>query len=161
MIAIQWKVTLQMKLRLYPDPILRTVATPVKAVTPELCAMGMEMMNFMKQNGGIGLAAQQVGLTERVIVIDTQKADPSYGTALIMFNPRIVDVDDDTFPFVEGCLSFPDQNVVTNRPFSVLVEWLDKNRSGYVNKKWFVGITAVCIQHEIQHLDGVLFIDNK
>ena len=144
-----------MKIHHYPDEILRKVATPITSVTEDLVKTGNAMMFMMKSNGGIGLAAQQVGLTERIIVIDTSHLIE--GIRAVMFNPVITRSSRRRVPYSEGCLSFVGITKRIARPQSIVVQYIDIY--GQEQIKQFHGMTAVCIQHEINHLDGILFTD--
>jgi peptide deformylase len=149
-----------MEIKLYPDPILRTKAVPVKKVTDELRQLGHAMFAALAEHKAIGLAAPQVGRLERLIVIDTTKADKAFGQAWIMFNPEILYSDAEKFPYIEGCLSFPDKNIpIADRSGAVTVSFMDDQ--GKSHWRVFMGLTAVCIQHEIDHLNGILMIDHE
>jgi len=148
-----------MEIRLYPDPILRTKTVSVTEVTQELRQLGFEMLASLAEHKAIGLAAPQVGRTESLIVIDTRKADPQFGQILMMFNPVVNYMDDEKFPYIEGCLSFPDKMVATKRSGAITVSFTDE--LGKRHWRVFMGLTAVCIQHEIDHLEGILFIDHE
>ena len=146
-----------MKIRLYPDPILRAKAFPVKEVTEELRRLGLDMLAALEGYKAIGLAAPQIGRTERLIVIDTLKADPAFGQRLMMFNPEITFSDNEKFPYTEGCLSFPNKQVPTARSGIITVLFTDD--LGKRHWRAFTGLTAVCIAHEIDHLNGILMTD--
>lgn len=148
-----------MEIRLYPDPILRTKATPVKEVTQELRQLGLDMLAALAEHKAIGLAAPQIGRTEQLIVIDTLKSDKDFGRRMMMFNPVISFTDDEKFPYIEGCLSFPHKMVPTARSGAITVIYTDD--LGSQHWRVFMGLTAVCIAHEIDHLNGILFIDHK
>lgn len=146
-----------MKLRVYPDPILRTIASSVEKVTTGLASKAHEMLLFMEENGGIGLAAQQVGIEYRIITINTKAVDRKFGFRGVMFNPEILSVTEETLIYAEGCLSFPNERRGTKRAMGIVVKYLDENGKSHQNT--FLGITSICIQHEIDHLNGKLFID--
>lgn len=145
----------------YPDSSLDTVCD---AVCPE--ALGSDeigdvihnMIDTMMDEGGIGLAANQVGLFDRIIVIRFHdgQARPENKT-LGMVNPVIVQRNKKWIPSREGCLSVPGKIVIKKRSKNVTVEWFDAD--GKEHHKKFVGMDAICIQHEIDHLDGILILD--
>ncbi|MGB7318389.1 MAG: peptide deformylase, partial [Planktotalea sp.] len=105
----------------------------------------------------IGLAAPQVGILDRMIVLDCEKEEGSEPAPLVMVNPRVISASDDTNVYDEGCLSIPDQYAEVTRPADVRVEWLDLN--GNLQERDMGGLWATCVQHEIDHLEGKLFID--
>ena len=115
------------------------------------------MLETMYAAPGIGLAAPQVGVTERLIVLDCVKEEGAPPRPLIMFNPEIVAASDELNTYEEGCLSIPDQYADVTRPEAVDVTWMDEN--GTAQRETFDGLWATCVQHEIDHLDGKLFID--
>ncbi len=139
-----------------PDPVLRQKAAPVKAVDKRVARLMEDMLETMYADNGIGLAANQVGILERVIAVDI--SEERNGTkALLMANPEIVWKSEEPFVYREGCLSVPEQYAEVTRPKSIRVTYLDKN-----NKKQELEadcLLSICIQHEIDHLNGVLFID--
>jgi peptide deformylase len=106
---------------------------------------------------GIGLAAPQVGLGHRLIVLDCEKADGVEPRPIAMFNPEIVASSDETSVYEEGCLSIPETFADVTRPAEVTVAWID--RDGNPVEETFGGLWATCVQHEIDHLNGKLFID--
>ncbi|WP_136645591.1 peptide deformylase [Tabrizicola sp. YIM 78059] len=140
---------------IHPDPRLKKVCEPVAEITPELRALAADMLETMYDAPGIGLAAPQVGVTKRLIVMDCIKDGPP--EPLILFNPRIIWASEDVSTFEEGCLSIPDQYAEVKRPAEVQVRWLDE--TGTEQERQFSGLWATCVQHEIDHLDGKLFID--
>lgn len=139
-----------------PDPVLKQVSTPVEVVDDELRALMDDMLETMYAAPGIGLAAIQIGVPKQVIVMDLANKDeppqPRY-----FVNPQILWSSDDTEPYEEGCLSIPDIYDEVERPAKVKLKYL-----GYDGKEVIEeaeGLYAVCIQHEMDHLKGVLFID--
>jgi len=142
---------------IHPDPRLKTVSDPVADVTDDLRRLADDMLVTMYDAPGIGLAAPQVGVTQRLIVVDCVREDGAAPRPLAMFNPRIVAASDARATCEEGCLSLPDQYAEVERPAEVTVGWMD--RDGRPRQETFDGLWAVCLQHEIDHLDGVLFID--
>ena len=140
-----------------PDSKLRLVSEPVAKVTSELKSLVDDMFETMYDAPGIGLAAIQVGVAQRVITLDTAgKDEPRAPLALI--NPSILWTSDETSTYEEGCLSIPDYYEVVERPAKVRVRFLD--RDGSEKEMEAEGLMATCLQHEIDHLDGKLFIDH-
>jgi peptide deformylase len=140
---------------IHPDPRLKKVCDPVTEITPELRSLAEDMLETMYDAPGIGLAAPQVGVTRRLIVMDCIKE----GTPepVMLFNPVVVWSSEDRSVYEEGCLSIPDIYNEITRPAEVAVRWLDMD--GREQERQFAGIWATCVQHEIDHLDGKLFID--
>ncbi|MBW4709257.1 peptide deformylase [Roseobacter sp. YSTF-M11] len=142
---------------LHPDPRLKKLCAPVTDLTDELRALADDMLETMYHAPGVGLAAPQVGVLQRLIVLDCVKGDTEPARPLIMFNPEIVSASDETSVYEEGCLSIPEQFADVTRPSEVEVRWTD--RDGKEQTEVFTGLWATCAQHEIDHLDGKLFID--
>jgi peptide deformylase len=142
---------------LHPDPRLKKVATPVADITDELRSLSDDMLKTMYEAPGIGLAAPQVGVLERVIVLDCVKEEGEAPRPLVMFNPEVVASSEELNTYEEGCLSLPDLYAEVTRPKVVEVNWMD--RDGKARSETFDGLWATCVQHEIDHLDGKLFID--
>ena len=140
---------------IHPDPRLKKVCDPVDEITPELRALAADMLETMYDAPGIGLAAPQVGVTKRLIVMDCIKDGPP--EPMILFNPQVVWSSEDLSTYEEGCLSIPDQYADVKRPAEVQVRWIDEH--GAQQERQFAGLWATCVQHEIDHLDGKLFID--
>ncbi|WP_326524117.1 peptide deformylase [Sphingomonas sp.] len=145
-----------------PDAVLREVAQPVDAVTDEVRTLIDDMFETMYAARGIGLAATQVGVTKRVVVIDLQEGEDDEGKPIrdprAFVNPEILSTSDETSKYNEGCLSIPEQYAEVERPARCRVKWLD--RDGAVHEDEMDGLLATCMQHEIDHLNGVLFIDH-
>jgi peptide deformylase len=145
-----------------PDPVLRQISSPVEAITPELQALIDDMFETMYAAPGIGLAAIQVGIPKRILVIDLQ--DPEEEGAepvrkpMVFINPEILRSAQTIVPYQEGCLSVPDQYAEVERPETVRARWLD--RDGKVHEEELDGLLATCLQHEMDHLEGILFIDH-
>ena len=137
------------------DKILRTKCEQVSEINAEITNALDKMLNFMYENHGIGLAANQVGILKRMIVIDLQENDTKKPYFLI--NPEIIEHSKETVIGEEGCLSVPDQRYKVERYAKVKVKYLDKD--GKENIIDADGLFAVCLQHEIDHLDGKLYID--
>jgi peptide deformylase len=140
---------------IHPDPRLKKACAPVTEITDEIAALGRDMLETMYDAPGIGLAAPQVGVLRRVIVMDCIKE----GTPepMVLVNPRITWASEDVSTYDEGCLSIPDQYAEVRRPAVVRAEWLGLD--GQMHEREFSGLWATCVQHEIDHLDGKLFID--
>ncbi len=142
---------------IHPDPRLKKVCDAVPDLSDELRVLADDMLQTMYDAPGIGLAAPQVGITQRLIVLDCEKAEGVPPKPMVMFNPEVIRSSDDTSVYEEGCLSIPDQYAEVTRPADVTVRWLDT--SGDLQEADFDGLWATCVQHEIDHLDGKLFID--
>ena len=140
-----------------PDPVLKTKCTPVPAVDDEIRTLMDDMLDTMYAAPGIGLAAPQIGVTKRVIVVDVSEKDEPRAP-LCLANPEIVWKSDETAPHEEGCLSLPDLYADVERPVAVKVRYLD--RDGAKQELDADGLLAICLQHEIDHIDGVLFVDH-
>ena len=140
---------------LHPDPRLKAVAKPVAAIDDSLRQLAKDMLETMYEAPGIGLAAPQVGVLSRLIVIDCTKDEPPRPLGLV--NPEITWRSEETAPFEEGCLSIPDHFADVVRPKEVEVRWTDLD--GNSQQERFADLWAVCVQHEIDHLNGKLFID--
>jgi peptide deformylase len=143
---------------LHPDPRLKQAAAPVGDLTDELRALADDMLETMYDAPGIGLAAPQVGQGLRLIVLDCVKADDAPPRPLVMFNPEVTAASDETSVYEEGCLSIPEQYAEVRRPAEVSVRWI--GRDGVERSEDMAGLWATCVQHEIDHLNGVLFIDH-
>ena len=144
-----------------PDPLLRQISSPVEAVTPEIQNLIDDMFETMYAAPGIGLAAIQVGVPKRILVIDLQDPEEEDGEPvrkpMVFINPEILRSSDTPRPYNEGCLSVPDQYAEVERPDSIRLRWLD--RDGKTHEEEVEGMLATCLQHEMDHLEGVLFID--
>ncbi len=142
---------------IHPDPRLKKLCDPVADLSDELRVLADDMLETMYDAPGIGLAAPQIGVLQRLIVLDCVKEDGEAPRPMVMFNPQIIASSDDTNVYEEGCLSIPDQYAEVTRPAEVSVSWID--RDGNPQQDDFDGLWATCLQHEIDHLDGKLFID--
>ncbi|MEX0286227.1 MAG: peptide deformylase [Paracoccaceae bacterium] len=142
---------------IHPDPRLKKVCPAVDDLTDELRVLADDMLETMYDAPGIGLAAPQVGVLSRLIVLDCVKDEVEAPRPLVMFNPEIVSVSDETSVYDEGCLSIPEQYAEVKRPAEVEVKWIDQN--GAEQQEVFRELWATCVQHEIDHLNGKLFID--
>lgn len=147
-----------------PDPRLRTISTPVEEIDDALQQLIDDMFETMYAAPGIGLAAIQVGVPKRLLVIDLQEPEsdeegaPAVKRPMVFINPRILDGSPELSIYNEGCLSVPDQFAEVERPATVRVSWMD--RDGRIREETLDGLLATCIQHEMDHLEGVLFIDH-
>ncbi|MGB3687664.1 MAG: peptide deformylase [Jannaschia helgolandensis] len=142
---------------IHPDPRLKQVAAAVSDLSDERRALAADLLETMYDAPGIGLAAPQVGVAERLIVVDCVKDEGIAPRPLIMFNPEIIAASDRTSVYEEGCLSIPEQYGEVTRPAEVTVRWIDE--TGAERSEDMEGLWATCVQHEIDHLDGKLFID--
>lgn len=140
-----------------PDPVLRRVAEPVTTVDDRIRTLAEDMLETMYAAPGIGLAAPQIGVLERVIVCDVVTEDGEEPAPMVLINPEVVASSDETAVMEEGCLSIPDYTEDVERPARVTVRYLDTQ--GATQEVAADGLLAVCLQHEIDHLNGVLFID--
>jgi peptide deformylase len=140
-----------------PNPVLKQVSKPVEQVDGELRALMDDMLETMYAAPGIGLAAIQIGVPKRVIVMDLaregEEKQPRY-----FVNPEILWKSEETQPYEEGCLSVPEYYDEVLRPAKVRLRYL--NYQGEQIEEEAEGLFAVCIQHEMDHLDGILFIDH-
>ncbi len=140
-----------------PDPRLKEVSKPVVGpVTDEHRALMDDMLETMYAAPGIGLAAIQVGVPLRIIVMDLSKEDEARAPRYFV-NPEILELDGENKPYEEGCLSVPDIFDEVERPARCRLRYLDYN--GNAVEEWAEDLYAVCIQHEMDHLEGTLFID--
>ena len=150
-----------------PDPMLRSTSAPVERIDGDLKRLVRNMFDTMYEAPGIGLAAVQVAVPRRLLVIDLQDPDPvpegeEEGPPVkrphVFINPEIIHRSDARKSYNEGCLSIPDQYAEVERPDIVHARWLDvdgKEQEGELD-----GLMSVCLQHEVDHLNGVLFIDH-
>ncbi len=142
---------------IHPDPRLKKPCEPIAAITPEIVALANDMLQTMYDAPGIGLAAPQVGVTKRLIVMDCEKPPDGIPRPMVLINPVVLWSSEDLATYEEGCLSIPDQYADVQRPSQVRVGWRDLD--GVELQEQFTGLWATCVQHEIDHLAGKLFID--
>ncbi|WP_127655839.1 peptide deformylase [Alexandriicola marinus] len=142
---------------IHPDPRLKTRCTPIDSVTDELRELADDMLQTMYDAPGIGLAAPQIGLTKRLLVMDSVKDEDEPPRPMVLINPEITWSSEETSVYEEGCLSIPDQYAEVERPAEVRVKWIDLDEQD--REESFSGLWATCVQHEIDHLNGKLFID--
>ena len=142
---------------LHPDPRLKTVADPVRKIDDDIRRLADDMLQTMYEAPGIGLAAPQVGVLSRMLVMDCVKEESAPPRPMVLINPEITWSSEETNVYEEGCLSIPEQYADVERPAEVKVRWTtldDKDEEEH-----FDGLWATCVQHEIDHLNGRLFID--
>lgn len=139
-----------------PDPVLRQVCAPIVTVDDTVRALADDMLATMYDAPGIGLAASQIGILQRIFVLDVAKEDAPK-EPLVFINPEIVWASEETSVYQEGCLSIPEYFEDVERPAEVTVKFL--NREGNTQEIKADGLLATCVQHELDHLDGKLFID--
>ena len=141
----------------FPDPRLKNVSVPVAHVDDDLRELAVEMLKVMYDEPGVGLAAPQIGRAIRLVVMDTHWSDEdAERNPVVIVNPEIVSRDG-KITWDEGCLSVPDFTADVERDEHIVVKY--KNLDGEEVTEDVTGLRAVCFQHEIDHLDGVLFID--
>lgn len=144
------------KILIHPDPRLKKICAPVDGVDADLRALASDMIATMQDAPGIGLAAPQVGVLKRLIVMNcVGKEDEPAPVAL--FNPAVIWSSEQLNTYEEGCLSIPDMYEEITRPAEVKVQFLDID--GQEQEEHYAGLWATCVQHEIDHLNGKLFID--
>jgi len=142
---------------IHPDPRLKKSAAPVADMSDELRRLADDMLQTMYDAPGIGLAAPQIGVLNRLIVLDCVKEEGATPRPLAMINPEVIASSDETSTYEEGCLSIPEIYADVTRPAEVEVRWMDTD--GNAQQEVFTDLWATCVQHEIDHLDGKLFID--
>lgn len=160
-----------------PDPLLKQVSAPVTVFDDELRTLVADMFETMYDAPGIGLAAIQLGVPLRVLVIDLQPDDPDAEPEVctahgghqhthqpvkreprVFINPEVLDPSDDWSVYSEGCLSVPEIYAEVERPATIRARWQDVD--GKVHEETMDGLLATCLQHEMDHLEGILFIDH-
>ena len=147
-----------------PDPRLKLVSEPVTEFDEGLKELVADMFETMYDAPGIGLAAIQVGVPKRVLIIDLQEPEsdeegaPLVKNPLVFINPQILKGSDELSVYNEGCLSVPDQFAEVERPSVIRASWMD--REGRIHEEQLEGLLATCLQHEMDHLEGILFIDH-
>jgi peptide deformylase len=145
-----------------PDPRLRQISSPVETVDDDVRKPIADMFETMYAAPGIGLAAIQVGVPKRILVIDLQEPEIEDGPPVrdprVFINPEILNHSDEEVPYLEGCLSVPDQYAEVERPDHIRARWLDED--GKRHEEQLDGLLATCLQHEMDHLEGILFFDH-
>jgi peptide deformylase len=139
-----------------PDPLLRQASKPIERVDTEILRLADDMLETMYDAPGIGLAAVQIGVARRMLVIDVAREGEDK-QPLVFINPEVVASSDERSVYEEGCLSIPDYYAEVERPARVTVKHIDRDGKEQVIEA--DGLLATCLQHEIDHLNGVLFID--
>jgi len=142
---------------IHPDPRLKKAAEPVTEVTDAIRAAADDMLETMYEAPGVGLAGPQIGLMSRIFVMDCVKDPEAEPRPMVLMNPEITWASDEKRTYEEGCLSIPEQYAEVERPAEVKVRWLGLD--GKLHEGHFTGLWATCAQHEMDHLDGKLFID--
>ncbi|MCF3936503.1 peptide deformylase [Acuticoccus sp. M5D2P5] len=140
-----------------PEPILRKVAVPIATIDERVKTLAKDMLETMYDAPGVGLAAPQIGVGERIIVVDPVTEDEEEPRPMVLVNPEVIAASEETKVWEEGCLSIPDYTEDVIRPACVTVAYLDLD--GNRREVEADGLLAVVLQHEIDHLNGVLFID--
>ncbi|CAN7284841.1 peptide deformylase [Rhizobium sp. LjRoot98] len=140
-----------------PDPVLRQLSQPVETVNAEIRSLADDMLETMYDAPGIGLAAIQIGVPRQMLVIDVSKEGEDK-QPLVFINPKVLTASDERSVYEEGCLSIPDYYAEVERPATITVEYIDLEGKKLTAKA--DGLLATCLQHEIDHLNGVLFIDH-
>ena len=141
----------------HPDPHLKKTCAVIQAVDGSIRELADDLLETMYRAPGVGLAAPQVGLLKRLFVLDCTAKDED-NQSMVLINPAVVWTSKESSTYNEGCLSLPEQYEDVTRPSEVVVQFLD--RSGAEREEHFKELWATCAQHEIDHLDGVLFIDH-
>ncbi len=140
-----------------PDPRLKQISAPVERVDDEVRQLMDDMLETMYQAPGVGLAAPQVGVLRRIIVLDDSKKDEERAP-LCLANPELIEISDEDANYEEGCLSLPEHYAEVVRPAQIRVRYLD--RENEIRELDAEGLLATCIQHEMDHLEGILFVDH-
>ena len=146
-----------MQIIVAPDSRLNQISKKVEIIDDSIASTLDQMLECMYQNNGIGLAAPQVGILKRLVVIDCSD-NKEIKKPLKLINPEIIKLSKNTSEFEEGCLSLPSQYAKVTRPSEITLKY--KNIEGLICESKFSGLEATCIQHEIDHLDGKLFVDH-
>ena len=144
-----------------PDPVLRQISKPVETFDAELKTLVEDMFETMYDAPGIGLAAVQVGVPIRLLVIDLQEPEEEGGEPVrdpkVFINPEVIWHSDSEVPYTEGCLSVPEQYAEVMRPDRIRARWRDVEGNQFEEE--IDGLLAVCLQHEMDHLNGTLYLD--
>jgi peptide deformylase len=148
-----------LKILKYPDIKLKEISKRIPKVTNELMGFAGLMLATMVENGGIGLAAIQVGRAIELITIDTKQIDKLTGVTLVLFNPKILSHSTTTSKLVEGCLSLPGEEIEVDRPTTITVEYMDLMNNIIVRE--FTGLNSKVVQHEMDHLVGITLLEYK
>ncbi|WP_272955627.1 peptide deformylase [Affinirhizobium pseudoryzae] len=140
-----------------PDPLLRQVSKPIEQIDADVLKLADDMLETMYDAPGIGLAGIQIGVARRILVVDVSR-EGEEKQPLVVINPQILTSSDERSVYEEGCLSIPDYYAEVERPAAVTMEYV--GRDGKQHRMEADGLLATCLQHEIDHLNGVLFIDH-
>ena len=143
---------------IHPDPRLKKMCDPVARITPEIEALAADMLATMYDAPGVGLAAPQIGVNSRIFVMDATREPDAERRPMVLVNPEITWESDQPNTYEEGCLSIPEHYAEVTRPAQVRLRWLGLD--GKTHQEEFDGLWATCAQHELDHLNGVLFIDH-
>ena len=143
---------------IHPDPRLKKLCDPVSDVSPEIGKLAEDMLETMYDAPGVGLAAPQVGITKRLFVMDCVKEEGEAPRPTVLINPEIIAASDEVNTYEEGCLSIPEHYAEVTRPRLVTMRWMGLD--GKTHEDEFDGLWATCAQHELDHLNGKLFIDH-
>lgn len=143
---------------IHPDPRLKKLCEPVAAIDDDIRRLADDMLATMYDAPGVGLAAPQVGVLKRVFVMDCTKDKAAVARPMVLINPEISWTSEETSTYEEGCLSIPEQYGDVTRPSEVRMRWLGLD--GQVHEEQFDALWATCAQHELDHLNGKLFIDH-
>jgi peptide deformylase len=155
---------------LSPDPLLKQISSPVAAITEDTKRLIEDMFDTMYASNGVGLAAVQVGVLQRIIVVDTEWDSPRYaiqkpanevkrtGNPIALINPEIMSFSDNKRSYDEGCLSFPAQYAEVVRPDTIIVSYTDID--GNQQQLHAEGLLSTCLQHEVDHMNGIVFVDH-
>ncbi len=149
---------------IHPDKRLRKIAKPVETFTPELKTIVENLFETMYAARGIGLAATQVDIHQRIIVMDVPREmaedspEPPEHDKLVLINPELLTTSAQTKDHEEGCLSIPEQYASVSRPAEIRLRWQDPD--GNTHEQDMDGLLAVCVQHEMDHLNGIVFVDH-
>ena len=145
-----------------PDPLLREISAPVEQIDAETHILIADMFETMYDAPGIGLAAIQVGVPKRLMVIDLQEEEGEDGKPVrnprVFINPVLTEPSEDVSVYNEGCLSIPEYYAEVTRPASIRAQWTDEKGADHDER--IEGMLATCLQHEMDHLEGVLFTDH-
>ena len=142
-----------------PDPRLKEICAPIEEITPEIVGLAERMLDDMYEANGCGLAAPQVGELVRLVVIDVDWAADKPKNPYVLINPRVLVADGDELDYEEGCLSFPGISVTVTRPSHVIVEAYNLE-GDLMRYEAGENLMAVCLQHEIDHLNGITMVDH-
>lgn len=153
-----WNAMAALPIIIASDPELKKVSLPVERVDDEILGLMDDLLESMRVATGLGLAAPQIGVLKRVIVVQLPAGEEDEPIPMFLANPEIVRASEETFRGEEGCLSLPNHYAEVTRPAGVLVRFLA--RDGEAVEQDLEGIAAKCVQHEMDHLDGILFVDH-